>query len=1066
MAINTPSGTTVVDSSVIPYIRANEVELVSTNLKPNSYSYLFFDRTNINGFTQKTSVLNVSSITAISLSQGDGLYCKNTHAYATVVTTSPNNVIYLNENYVTFNLAPVGANVVWSSSNTSDYIPGEVIFQIINPSVNGYSSLNSTFMGRVEYWNPADASLTVSVISGTALTNASAVSSTNTNVAIYKLSDRSIAYCLGIVGDSGTDTPKFAAGNTVINTSIATPNTVTVSSNTTPYIPYSGQFLRANTADATNTKLILSSNDPGIWTGLYLSVIAGTGIGQSARILSTNNNTITVDTAIPVDGTSRWSIGYHQVDNNSVLAGIFHIPENATTSFLSGQRAVTITDTPNIDDPSGTMRSQAYYTSSGSVWNTSNFRGTPVIPPPPILPPGAAPVSPVNPSLRGSVTTPNSLVANTTYGSGTAYSDSDPLAQTFFTPDPKSIKQNYGIFVTSVDLWFKNKPTANSSQLPVLVSIVETNNGFPTSSILASTYLHCAEINISNVPDSANIGSLIANNTTSTRFTFDDPVYLQPSTEYALVIHTDSPDYQSFISDIGSYDISFAGASANLTVGGTTSVNSLYTYLTQAEAFQVSNTLLFGAAKGAPNAAARDAAVQTALNSYRIANPGAALNASQADITYYAVDPANGNAYQMTNVVGNGVGSTSQSKVSMPPNIGSLYLAQNSSTWTPLKNQMLMFVLNKAVFETNPVSLNFNITAPQTLIAADAVTLYADDVSFPTCNITYAMQTTYSDINGGGFILNPTATIIQPLSRYGFGQDLAIGSLSDNREKYILPGNANSFLTTVTLQTTDPDVSPVFNTERLSSVITTNIVNPGAINPKDTAIINSVNVQSVVSTTYNVATFVVTIDPPQSPLGNIQAIANISTRNMTTDGYITGINILNPGAGYIGNTNITIKSNTGTVLANAVIASETGKFGGNSLTRYQTQQIVLAQGFNAGDLRVFVDGIIPVGTAVQAYYKVQSAQDSDFFYNKSWQLMAQVNNINSPDQITPIEIQFAPAPLIGGIPTGTLSYIENGIVYPLGGTFNTFAIKLTLLALDPTVVPVVTGLRVIALPSG
>jgi len=61
---------------------------------------------------------------------------------------------------------------------------------------------------------------------------------------------------------------------------------------------------------------------------------------------------------------------------------------------------------------------------------------------------------------------------------------------------------------------------------------------------------------------------------------------------------------------------------------------------------------------------------------------------------------------------------------------------------------------------------------------------------------------------------------------------------------------------------------------------------------------------------------------------------------------------------------------------------------------------------------------------------------------------------------------YAPSPLVNGQPSGKLSYTQNGVLYPLGGTFKYFAIKLVLLASDPTTVPVLSGLKVAAYPAG
>ena len=149
------------------------------------------------------------------------------------------------------------------------------------------------------------------------------------------------------------------------------------------------------------------------------------------------------------------------------------------------------------------------------------------------------------------------------------------------------------------------------------------------------------------------------------------------------------------------------------------------------------------------------------------------------------------------------------------------------------------------------------------------------------------------------------------------------------------------------------------------------------------------------------------------------------------------------GSGYITTPTITFTDSTPGACASPTfsIAGEDQTFGGNCLARYVTKQIVLADGFDSGDLRVWVTGIIPNGTNVVAYYKVLSSSDTTPFSNTRWQLMSAVNQPVSPDLSTPVQIVYAPSPLKNGQPSGTLSYTQNGISYPIGGTFKYFAVN-------------------------
>lgn len=125
----------------------------------------------------------------------------------------------------------------------------------------------------------------------------------------------------------------------------------------------------------------------------------------------------------------------------------------------------------------------------------------------------------------------------------------DPVAQTFFV-DSGSYPN--GMFVHSVDLIFKKKDTV--TQLPFTVQLRPTINGYPHSTLIhSSSALGQASLN----PDQINVVSgtgsdlpNISNANHYTRFQFPSPVFLLPG-EHALVLFTNSENYEVFISEIG-----------------------------------------------------------------------------------------------------------------------------------------------------------------------------------------------------------------------------------------------------------------------------------------------------------------------------------------------------------------------------------------------------------------------------------------------------------------------------------------------------------------------------------
>jgi hypothetical protein len=113
----------------------------------------------------------------------------------------------------------------------------------------------------------------------------------------------------------------------------------------------------------------------------------------------------------------------------------------------------------------------------------------------------------------------------------------DPLAQSF------AVDEATGIFVTSVDVYFRTKDTT----LPVSLQIREMRGGTPTTTILPFSVVKMMPNKI-NVSEDASV---------PTKFTFSSPVYLAgPNVEYAVVLVSPSDKYEAWISRMGEIDIS------------------------------------------------------------------------------------------------------------------------------------------------------------------------------------------------------------------------------------------------------------------------------------------------------------------------------------------------------------------------------------------------------------------------------------------------------------------------------------------------------------------------------
>ena len=906
-------GSQVINKSVVPIIETQPLIINTYNMRPGACAHFWFDDVLIDNFIQPVSYVTVNTgFNAAQFSVSEGVYCPNTHAYGLVLETSQTNILHLNEDFTTINLATFGTG---NTFYAAQYVSNDVVF-LCNNTGNVYANV---FMARVQFWDYSNGALVVSPLTGS-------IANTGGANTLYKVGAATVlSNVINIVAGH-----KFPYGSNVYST-------VNVSKYFVANTYTSAHGLL--TQGGSGSTIFVSGLSPTVnIVGQKIYIVRGTGIAQHANVTGYTiaNGAVTLDAPFAsIACNSYYGIGNSYVDSIGLCTAIFHVPSDPAFYFQTGNRLVTINDSifSAVDGGAG-MRGTVIFVSAGQL--PVGTSATPVVPPTPQAPPAA------NTTVVPSAPTSKSISNNGNNPQATP----SPLVQTFFTPKSSQAGIDYGCFATSVNLFFQNKPSGNSTQFPVTVSLVTTVNGFPTSNLLASSTVRYENINIT---DGQNTFPNSQNSSTFTKFSFDDPVYLEPGTEYGIILYTESPNYDVWVA-------------------------------------QTSNTVVNG----------------TTL-------------------------------------------------ISKAPYVGSFYEPQNASAWNPINNQQLMFVLNKAQFNTSPTTLTFNVPQPTQNVYMDIAALHSADLTFPVANIIYGLQATTA--NSGTYDAAPkTLPVDLP---YYYGGDLVNSSVTSNRRRMISAGNANSAVVSATLYTTNPDISPVFHSEALSLVSFANIVNAGGLDPNSITIVTPGN-------HLNAANIVVTFSAPTGD-GGITATGNVIS---LTGNAVTAINIINPGVGYLLSPTITITEAGAPANATAVVNGENSTSGGNGYARYVTRPITLAQGFNAGDLQVFLQAIRPQGTDVSVYYKVLSASDNQPISSKSWQLLQKKQDLFSPDQQTPISLTYFSGLNSLGVANGSVAYVQSGITYPIGGTFNTFQIKIVLTANDPTVPPEVQNMRAIAVPAG
>lgn len=768
--------------------------------------------------------------------------------------------------------------------------------------------------------------------------------------------------------------------------------------------------------------------------------IASIGYWTPANTANTGGaSTIRLSGTVGVpDYGIRYSIGDHVADDHGVVAGIFNVPENPFGTygeyFPSGQKLFKITDAVTVTANSNTS-STAVYTGGPPKSNT-------------VITPPVTPVTPVvinvssantsNTKIIDVTPTPIPVVLPSQRREVYVTNTFDPLSQIFSVPAANTTvlgqnKTSYGIYVSSVDLFFAKKPnaSANEDQLPVTLRIVTVDKDLPTNIIIAEKKIECSQVNVSSVPSGSNTSTM-------TKFKFDDPVYLDPKSNYALSIVSESPEYDIFVATLG-------GVVLGETVRRVSSQPNVGKFFK-----------------------AQNASIWTPILNQSLMFR---LNKCKFD----------------TNIVGS---------VSLTPDnsfqdivMDSVMVHTTESNLSPTLTKYKITANNELGEGTDPIYITLNkvINFGEDLITSTKDStrrrkLAAGDAS--SIKVGVEMYSTDFDVSP---ILSKERMSIQ-----GYGNHINEACLYDNIITVTDGGrhaNVQSPNTVVTFSAPDDPngITAVGYAQLIGSISNNDIIltNTGSqTHTSASAIVVTISAPPAGGTTANayvsalsgsagsaqVQTIIV--DNPGS--GYVNTVPTITFNEVGSSvnasaiirSNISSIILTEPGSGYLTTPSVTIsEANTAGLgaysNATAIISGETDSQGGNCIAKYVTKKVTLASGFDAGDLRVYLQAVRPRGTDINVYYKVKSGEDTDSFESKKWKRMNILSDIYSKDQKEVVEIEYRPDLL-----KNILTYTENGVAYPIGGKFKDYAIKIVLTASSPTVAPAVLNLIAVATPAG
>lgn len=377
--------------------------------------------------------------------------------------------------------------------------------------------------------------------------------------------------------------------------------------------------------------------------------------------------------------------------------------------------------------------------------------------------------------------------------------------------------------------------------------------------------------------------------------------------------------------------------------------------------------------------------------------------------------------------------------ISEQPYGGSFFKSQNARTWTAEQNQDLMFVLNKATFETTgTAAFKLGETTNSSSYGTDA----AGNFDFDLINIQTGHLEFPPTANATAYTIQLTNASDESMNAFGsprIEQDLEL-----DQRKRIVAANSTCVDFRATLGTTDPNVSPVYDLGRISLITIRNIVDNGQLYSNSFTIINP-------GAGFTPGTFVITAN-------DTYGTGSLVTATVNSIGQVSSVVVTTNGSGYIETPTLSWAASHST---NAVIdirgeTSPAVQVTGEQKARYISRRVTLADGFDASDLKVYISANRLPGTNVDVYYKVLATGDVEQFDNKNWTRMivksGQENKYaTNSNQFNEYEYRTA---------ANTAAYTSNSVTFD---RFHTFAVKLVLRSEDSSIVPRLRNLRAIAL---
>lgn len=571
----------------------------------------------------------------------------------------------------------------------------------------------------------------------------------------------------------------------------------------------------------------------------------------------------------------------------------------------------------------------------------------------------------------------------------------DPLAQTFLVPEQK---QSENIFITSIDLFFKEKDSAKG----VAIELRETNDaGYITGAIVpfSRVYKKSSEVNTSQTASSL------------TKFTFDAPVCLRTGKEYGIIIQPDgnSPDYRIWSAETGVPDVANTSLISNQTWGLGT---------------------MFFSTGGKTFTPAQDEDIKFTVNRANFTSTNGTVILNNGDNEYLTINTVSGafqggeivaqmaNSYlnvQLTTNTTNSVITTNtslSSSLSTNDHILVIYgtanvagianvkvtttSVQNASSTNPeftsrFSNGDFIKIGNEVRQVVNVASdYALSIDAPLNGTYSDNL-YYAVTPKFDVLRVIAANTTTVTTNRPPLYSTNSTSLIVSSSQKVVKG---SVSYYNASKNKLYL-SDSTSTNSTFLIRTSNSTVFSYIvgdSSDAMAKVTSVDNVNASSFTPLLNTLVlprTKVDFSATVTKSGGGTT---SKDFSLAGRNNFNINDEITIKSLTNE--IAGATITKSFNGTItveadaSDTSPVLDINPSSILLHKLkinndYTSENTRYG-NAETKYVSKRLELAEGLDAEDVKVYLKAFRPTGTEIKVYVKVLNSADNEPFNEKDW----------------------------------------------------------------------------------